>query len=84
MRYKFAAKRVEEQIEGIIGRVPQTIIESDEEIVLDFGDYELSDKEESDLEQFMGSNPILRARYPARFIEKGQNIELTPMDMEAT
>jgi hypothetical protein len=76
MRYKFRKLDFWEEIKSAVGDRPVNVIDSGEEIIFDFGDYELTASEEASLNKLMMTKPLLRGK-PARLIEKGLDVTLT-------
>lgn len=78
MRYKFKSVDFWENLKTAVGDRPCNVTDNGEEIIFDFFEYTLTPSEESALIKLMSEKPMLRGK-PAKFAEKGQNIELTPI-----
>jgi len=73
MRYKFRKLDFWEEVKSAIGDRPVNVVDSGDEIIFDFGDYELTASDEAKLSELMITRPLLRGK-PAKFIEKGLDV----------
>jgi len=74
MRYKFKAIDFWEELKAVTDK-PCNIVDTGDEILFDFGDYELTSTEESNLIKLMEDKPLLRNKR-AKFVEKGRDMEV--------
>jgi len=75
MKYKFKQIDFWEELQAAIGDIPCSVTNTGEEILFDFGDYELTSTEESKLIKLMEDKPLLRNKR-AKFVEKGKDVKV--------
>ena len=75
MKYKFGKIDFWEELKGAVGDIPCSVIDSEDEILFDFGNITLTPVQEVALIALMSKKPMLRGKL-AKFIEKGLNIEI--------
>jgi hypothetical protein len=68
MKYRFRQIDFWDELKAAVDR-PVNIEDSGEEIIFDFGDYELTSQEEASLKTMMESKPLLRRKL-AKFVGK--------------
>jgi hypothetical protein len=68
MKYRFRQIDFWDELKAAVDR-PVNIEDSGEEIIFDFGDYELTSQEEANLKTMMEGKPFLRRKL-AKFVRK--------------
>ena len=77
MRYKFKVADLAESILSALGSVPFSVVDTGDELIIDFPGVTLTSMQEAALVKLMAEKPLLRGRV-ARFVEKGEVLKPTP------
>ena len=75
MRYKFTKTDFWEELKAVIGNIPCNVIDTGDELLLDFGAVTLTPAQEAALIKLLSERTLLRGR-TAKFVARGIDITL--------